>query len=304
MRSIRFVLHAMLLTVSAASVNAASITDYNVFVAEHFSAAVHVEGATHVGGNLTSIQMSEFNHKNLTHGNDVYGLEVGGTLSGDIKVMHGQDALYGTKGAGNIDCMRRSNCATSGADLSAKTQDLSAQMVALSQSYLGLAANADMDLYHNQVNLNYSGADGVAVFHLTATDLFFQNSGISLNAGSAEKVIINVSGDVNVTNTNLVGNWDFSNVLWNFYDATTLDFNYMAVKGTVLAPSAAVLNGAGFDGSLYAQSYTNNTLREFHGFFWTPDVPTASVPEPLSIMMMFSGLFALFMVRRRPTAKK
>ena len=85
-----------------------------------------------------------------------------------------------------------------------------------------------------------------AVFNLTASDLFFQNSSIELALGNASKAIINVSGNLNVSNTNLTGAWNYANTLWNFYDATSLNFNAMAVKARYwpLAPmcsTAAVL---------------------------------------------------------------
>jgi hypothetical protein len=76
----------------------------------------------------------------------------------------------------------------------------------------------------------------------------------------------------------------------------------MAVKGSVLAANADVFNAAGFDGSLYAKSYTNTSLREVHGFFWkAPQVDTHTVPEPSILVLLLAGLgmIGLGQLRRR-----
>jgi choice-of-anchor A domain-containing protein len=273
--------------------SASLLTAYNVVVTGNFNASVHVEGATFVGGNLHSSVMSEFNHKGTTP--DGYsGLRVGGTISGTLKVMHGETVEYGNKAAGaSIDC-GGGNCETAGVDLSAERDDLAAQMAALSAAYAGLSANGT----YGSNKLTYAGSDSTAVFSVSASDLFFQNANLELALGSATHAIINVYGNVDVFNTNLTGSWNASNVLWNFVDATEVNFKDMAVKGTVLAPNAEVRNSAGFDGSLWAAAYTNTTLREIHDYPWTGDVPPPPVeeedefplPEPTLLTLALAGV--------------
>lgn len=280
----------------------AGLLDYNLALQNNLTGAVHVEGMTFVGGNLTATQISEFNHGGDTPVGTFDGLEVGGKVSGQVKILGGETAVYKTKDASaQIQCVGGSaNCATGGVDLSAKKQALSNEMVNLSSSYKNLGSNANALISGNQVKLQYTGSGTTAIFNLSAADLFFQNSSIELALGNASKAIINVAGNLTVTNTNLTGAWNYSNTLWNFYDATSVSFNAMAVKGSVLAAGADVFDGGGFDGSLYAKSYTNTTLREIHGFFWTPPT-TNTVPEPemLGLMLGGLGLIGLARLRRR-----
>ncbi len=280
----------------------AGLLDYNLALTGNLNGAVHVEGMTFVGGNLVSTQMSEFNHKDFTPEGSFDGLEVAGNVSGQMKIMHGETAVYGSKDAGaQILCVGSVNCTTGGVDLSAKKTALWGEMTSLTSSYQALSANAAATVNGNQVKLKYTGTDELAVFSLNAADLFFQNSGIELDLGLATKAIINVAGNIAVSNTNLTGNWNYSNTLWNFYTATTVDFNYMAVKGSVLAANANVFNASGFDGSLYAKSYSNSSLREVHGFFWTPPTTETQVPEPSGLLLLLVGLgmMGLGQLRRR-----
>ena len=280
----------------------AGLLDYNLALTGNLTGAVHVEGMSFVGGNLVSTQLSEFNHKDYTPEGSFDGLEVAGNVSGQMKIMHGETAVYGSKDASaQIDCVGSVNCTMGGVDLSAKRAALSGEMASLSSSYQGLAANAAASVNGNQVKLKYTGTDALAIFNLDASDIFFQNSGIELDLGLATKAIINVSGNVDVTNTNLNGGWNYSNTLWNFYTATIVDFNYMAVRGSVLAANADVFDASGFDGSLYAKSYTNSSLREIHGFFWTPPTTETEVPESSILILLLAGLgmIGLGRLRRR-----
>lgn len=302
MKSFALILALPFLLLASVPSSASSLTDYNVVLIGDFNARVHVEGATFVGGNLSSGEMSEFNHKNYTPaGYD--GLRVGGTVSGKFKVLHGETVSYGASNGAQIECQGGaggSRCITAGANHGAERTQLAAEMAALSLLYDSKTTNGVLDVNGNQVKLRYTGSDELAVFDVQASDIFFQNAGVEVLLGSAKRVVINVHGNVTTYNTNLNGVWNYANTLWNFVDATAIDLRDTAWRGTILAPTAAVANGGGIDGSLYAQSYSNSTLREIHGFSWKPDPPTASVPDGGSLTAAFGIVLAgMAAVRRR-----
>jgi choice-of-anchor A domain-containing protein len=208
------------LSLSAGTAHA-SLLNYNLALQNNLTGAVHVEGMSFVGGNLTATQLSEFNSGSDTPVGSFDGLEVGGTVSGQVKILGGETATYKTKAANaQIYCVGSVNCSTGGVDLSAKKQALTSEMTTLSTNYKALSTNASVVKSGNQVKLQYTGSNGLAVFNLNSADVFFQNSSIELALGNASKAIINVSGNLAVSNTNLTGNWNYSNTLWNFYDAT------------------------------------------------------------------------------------
>ena len=58
-----------------------------------------------IGGNLTATQLSEFNSGNDTPVGTFDGLEVGGKVSGQVKILNGETAVYKTKdAAAQIQC--------------------------------------------------------------------------------------------------------------------------------------------------------------------------------------------------------
>jgi choice-of-anchor A domain-containing protein len=121
-------------------------------------------------------------------------------------------------------------------------------------------------------------------------------------------VVINVSGS-SITNAGGVNmnngfsalangsNIGASNILWNFYEATSINFGSMRVNGSVLAPFADITMQIDFDGAVAARSYTG--AGQVHNFLfnWTP--PTVSVPEPSILLLLMVGLGLIGLVRLR-----
>ena len=140
------------------------------------------------------------------------------------------------------------------------------------------------------------------------------NSKVTINLDGATSVVVNVNVDSCV-----FGNRSFSlptsvnfnrpigyaaTVLWNFVNATSLNFSN-EFGGSVLAPLAAVTNNGPIDGSLVAANYSGNG--ELHSHPYTGTFPGAAsvsgsgsvvAPEPAGLALIATGLVRLAAIRR------
>ena len=123
-------------------------------------------------------------------------------------------------------------------------------------------------------NVNFKDASGLAIFNVSDSSIF-ENANVSQiqinNNVGATTILINVSGTtVNWSNGNMVGTWlnDASSTggrartLWNFYQATTLNFNSRNFMGAVLAPKASLTTSGNIDGAVAVTNLT--TTAEVH----------------------------------------
>jgi len=154
--------------------------------------------------------------------------------------------------------------------------------------------------------------DGIAVFSYDASDIFSNSKAqsIDINAPADTDIVINIAGfDVQWTDGNFIGDFNLNTVqervIWNFYEATSIDFGGRAFSGQVLAPNAHVTSNGVIDGSIYAASIQTNsevhlpTYREEPlppGF---PLPPTTNIPEPSSTALLGLGALGLLLRRNR-----
>jgi choice-of-anchor A domain-containing protein len=302
-------LFTFIASVSAEESTSSTLGTYNLILLEDYNfQGGDVQGQVLIGGDLNaSGHAVEFGSRLANTNTAIDAVTIMGDVNANqIRVLNDNNLVYG--GALNVSHVELNDGndgkAIANADLS--IDDVAASLHADSAYFSSLSANGT---YSDGI-FNYIGTDGVAVFNVSADDVFAQNSNLSLNWGDAETVIINVSasnalandivvgGGVNLNN-GFNGSEAFSNVLWNFYDAESIDFNSLAVKGSVLAPLATTSGGASFDGSFAAVSYTG--AREFHNYVFNYEAPSAppvvSVPEPPTIAVL--AVLLLFLSFRR-----
>ena len=93
-----------------------------------------------------------------------------------------------------------------------------------------------------------NGIANVAVIDISAS-LLGSYPSLSVNPNGAGTVIINVTG-----NYSAQPNWQNGaawrdKVIWNFENATSIDFGATGIQGTVIAPLAAVTNANPIEGA-------------------------------------------------------
>ena len=289
----------------AGSLTASAILqDFNAVVYTNASTPSDVEGSLVVGGNLTGATV--FNNPNGSTPYASFGaLTVYGNTSGNpINLDNGGTAYVGgTRGA-------IVNFNGGGSYIAAPSYAIAnfeTPLNALSLSLSGLAATAANPVTgNNEVFKAVAGANGIAVFDLTAAQLAAIPS-FSVNLNGASSVVFNVSGSSATYNANdESGAAGANNIIWNFYGATGTVALNTQIGGTVLAPDALVTNGNQIDGALVANAWNGSGELHEYGFVGTlPSSGTVGtpsptgVPEPASMALVGSGLLGLGIVRRR-----
>lgn len=299
---LRFSLAAFALSLApaahAAPLDANSILNqFNLVVFGDHVRDSQVHGRSFVGGN------SSGNSSSLTTGNyvipasDFAEVTIGGNLSGGpvntragVAVEIGGTRTAAINNAGSVT--------TGVAGLGAEMAAIRATMTAASTELAGLAATATQQTNSQGVRFNAAALGGRTVYSISAAALTGNELDVALNG--AQTVIINVSG----TNISLSQNFNTNqavgaNVIWNFYEATTLLLGNRFV-GSVLAPLATFTNRNNVFGSVVVNAFTQNG--RIHQAAWAgnlPPPPTPAVPLPAAGWLMLAGLGAMGLLARR-----
>lgn len=255
-------------------------SDYSAFILHdanpYFSS---ISGRAAFGGNvnLSSYAIGE----SLTDSNGVRDdLIVGGNLQFVYGQVYNGNIVHG--GTAAITAIGLPNGTTrQGAvvDFAQAAIDLNA----LSGQYAAMAANGQVAIAYGTVTL-IGNDPSTNVFNVTS-DHLWNATNLAINAPAGSSVVINVSGvDARMQYMGMsVQSTTADRVLLNFYQATHLTLTGIGVKGSVLAPLAAVdfFNGD-LAGTLVGSSWNGSG----HITFAPPAVGPAS-PSSLSGIVYF-----------------
>ncbi|TPE62428.1 choice-of-anchor A family protein [Sandaracinobacter neustonicus] len=272
-----------------------------------------------IGGNSTSMN---FNWAGS-------GFDVGGNLTGNSNVGPGQtyniggnaSGVNGTGGAtvkagGTISGNQNGatfvqglgtgwNAASTSDVTAAAATSLEADLKALSNALYGLSftSNPSTVVAGSQGAIFNAalGGNDYALFNINASQLGNEINFnlLDFSAGDAT-IVINVGGTNITWLSNPVGNYNGSlnqSIIWNFYEATNIDFQRM-VHGSILAPFAQIANNTALEGTVVAKSFNMNGevhLGTDDGNLGFGDV----VPEPATWAMMIAGFGLVGAAARR-----
>ena len=278
----------------------------SVYVGNGNTANISVNG----GGTTLAINGNTSNTIALNTGDT---LSLNGSNNGTIQLNGGN--LFYTGSAGSITNANGGTATqVSSLTLTAPTSTLGSfattfqtPLTALSTQLAGVAANSTATLASGNLTFNASpNSSGVAVFDVN-TSQFNGASNVVINLDGATSVIINVNVDSCVTNVctfSPTANFQnptgyASTVLWNFINATNLNFT-TEIGGSILAPDATVDNSVSIDGTLVAAS-DSSSQGELHSYPYTGTFPGNSVPapEPASLTIFGTAIAGLAALRRR-----
>nr|ACY24831.1 PEP-CTERM putative exosortase interaction domain protein [uncultured organism] len=299
---------------ASASAMAGPLNDYNLILSNDLNVSGgsgHIEGKAFIGGDV--INGSIYAQKLNRSSTDVLTKVVGNFASNNgTHVEAGYLAYQGNfTGPTNICNSNAPGLSGSGCIKKVTDNSLTAEKASIldelkseSDYYKSLATSADFVKSGDNNNsiFTYSGvATDLAVFNITAADLTGPQWNIDF--GLAVNVLINVSGSVFNAGNTKNGTSGFTNnannVLWNFFDATSLNFGD-SWYGSVLALNADIRTGSNLNGAIAAKSYLGNgEIHQGHWSYTPPQPPPIKVPEPSSLLLSLLGLGLILLGRAR-----
>ncbi|MEM1088498.1 MAG: collagen-binding domain-containing protein, partial [Pseudomonadota bacterium] len=245
-------------------------------VTQTFFGRQEVEGRTFIASTIQNVT-GQFGFNPASDGEPLAELYVNGDLlNSTINLTPGDLAkISGSQSNSNVNNGTLEEGATDLPEFDFQTfRDQSAFLASLT------GEPADLS---NQNNKRFGGApnavESEATFGpntriVTATLQDLQTGGYSIDLSQADTVIINVSGTSGNFQMNPLGGTGFAeNVIWNFFEATSIDVNSVIV-GHVLAPYARMSGFAGSSEGTVIADDVQLTNGELHQRAWLGQVPS------------------------------
>jgi choice-of-anchor A domain-containing protein len=262
-----------------------ALKDFDLISFGNATTTSDIEGASIVGGNFSGATVYN-NPKGVALPAGYSALTVYGSTSGNsINMNNGGSAYVGGNKGAHINFNGGGSYVGAPPNTIAQFQST---FDTFSTSLSQLAATSTFPaINNNEVITATPNSKGVAVFDISAAQLDLIPS-YKINLNGASTVIFNVSGTTVNFNANAEsGATPANNIIWNFYQATSVDFGTL-IAGSVLAPWANVTNNNQIDGTLVAKSFTGQG--EIHEYGFNGIDPITGVPEPATWAMMVMGL--------------
>ncbi|MFD2167839.1 collagen-binding domain-containing protein [Thalassotalea euphylliae] len=314
-----------------------ALNDYNlVTIGDVNSSSLHVHGNAFVGGNLNAGNAEFGNDINNTTALELAGelqqnVRIHGGNSAEVNGSAVQEIDMNGVATGrylvNGNAISNASSVTQNAQLSAQQAAIKASLESASAQFAAMADVNTQDISGNKLHVNSLDSNGYAVFQLgekvnsgDAADIgknsfLLSNSNqdleivYNLSASTLNElggIIINVPGteiDFSENNNKVSGNGFLSslqgraNVLWNFFEATSITLN-ANFYGNILAPLAQLTSSSDIDGSVAVYGLSAQHSGQIHLPTSTIPTPpsTVSIPEPSVVALMLLSL--LLLVRR------
>ncbi|MBI9093007.1 MAG: choice-of-anchor A family protein [Desulfobacterium sp.] len=288
---------AVACSAQAASISLGTAGAFNTFIFNDFACSSDTEGRLAVGGNATLSSYSVGDKLQPGQYDDI--LVVGGDLTytggrvyyGDIRV----GGSANMPGYNVADGKLVENDANLPVDFAAEAAYLKSMSAALAKE----VGNGTVEHQGGSFQLTGDGVSGLQVFNLDGNDLLNAHTYNVTDIAPGATVLFNVSGETSgLTNMSLNSLTPMNDrVLFNFYEATTLELSGIAVEGSILAPQADVISPSGVVwGTIIASSWDGPMQQNHVSFEGELPIPT---PAPAAIVLLGGGLAGLAGVRRK-----
>lgn len=339
-RTVPLILAGMIAAASAApasaalvgqsvSVGIAALKEWNVVSFNNLSSYNHIDGRVFVGGNFiagSNFTIQNNNIPSTTYGTPALtvvgnaamagsvnaggGISVGGNVSnafnnnGNNVVSYGGDKLGSSANNTTYTDLGPSFTNT----LNSQRTDIVASLGMLSSNLAALANTGGVTVGGDSNNQSIT-VTGSGLKVLNWSEAMFEgtaNQALNITLPNDATLVINVAGTDIDMNRNFNTFANDERVLFNFYQATTVDLNRQ-FSGSVLGVFADIVGGnsGNIDGSVVGKSVLQNANGEIHNNYFQGDLSsvasvgvTAPEPSTWGMMILGFGLIGLAMRRR------